>query len=143
MKSISVKLKPGLDKKHHQANRNYMLSLDPSRLLANFYIQAGPNSNIHDLPKHYGCWEEPDQQVRGNFTGHSNSSYERRILFENEKGPVLAQYIPFEAKFSFKNQKINMEVGINSEYPEYKCEFVLKVKCGKKAEFTLTVRSSA
>ncbi len=53
-------------------NQKYMESLDCRRLMANYYVEAGLTSNTHmeNWSLHYGGWEQPDQQVRGSFTGH-------------------------------------------------------------------------
>lgn len=85
MKNIPVRLDTGLAKNHADANRQYMLRLDPERLLANYYIQAGLNSNIHQCPKHYGGWENPDQQVRGNIVGHYMSACAMRAYYDEDR----------------------------------------------------------
>mgnify|MGYP000405260805 CR=1 FL=1 len=49
-----------------EANRRYLLALEPDRLLYNFRVTAG-------LPapgKPLGGWEEPKCEVRGHFVGH-------------------------------------------------------------------------
>lgn len=84
MKNIAVHLEKGPAKTHSESNRRYLLSLDIGRLLANFYIQAGLNSNIHTLPKHYGGWEEADSQVHGNIVGHYMSACAMRAYYDND-----------------------------------------------------------
>ena len=59
-----VKLKPSIFADHFEANRKYLLSLDPERLLHNFYESAGLR------PKHpaYGGWEA--MGIAGHSFGH-------------------------------------------------------------------------
>lgn len=87
VEAVPVKLNPSIFKERMEINRKYMLALDESRLLANYYVEAGLNSNIHfdSLPKHYGGWEEPDFQVKGSFTGHYMSAAAFLYHFEGDK----------------------------------------------------------
>ncbi len=70
MKQLRATLLEGPAMAHREANRRYLLSLENDRMFANFYIQAGLNSNRHTPPKTYGGWELPDTQVHGNISGH-------------------------------------------------------------------------
>ena len=45
---------------------NYLLSLDPGRLLYNFRVNAGLPSSARP----YGGWEEPKCELRGHTVGH-------------------------------------------------------------------------
>ncbi len=47
-------------------DHQYLLSLDPDRLLHNFRVNAGLPSSAKPL----GGWEAPDSEVRGHFVGH-------------------------------------------------------------------------
>jgi hypothetical protein len=47
-------------------DQNYLLSLDPDRLLRNFYVNAG----LPTSAKPYGGWEAPDCELRGHIVGH-------------------------------------------------------------------------
>jgi DUF1680 family protein len=47
-------------------NTQYLLSLDPDRLLHSFRVQAGLPSSAAP----YGGWEHPDCGLRGHFVGH-------------------------------------------------------------------------
>ncbi len=47
-------------------DRDYLLSLDPDRLLHAFRLNAGLPSSARPL----GGWEEPKSEVRGHFVGH-------------------------------------------------------------------------
>jgi DUF1680 family protein len=60
----SVRLKPYIFADHFEANRKYLLSLAPRRLLHNFYLSAGlpPKGEI------YGGWES--QGIAGHSFGH-------------------------------------------------------------------------
>ncbi len=61
-----VRLLPGPCLKAQERNREYLLSLDPDRLLRPFRINAG-------LPapgEPYGGWEAPECEIRGHFVGH-------------------------------------------------------------------------
>ncbi|MCP4639323.1 MAG: hypothetical protein GY851_02765 [bacterium] len=49
-----------------EANRAYLLSLDPERLLYTFRVNAGLDAPGEPL----GGWEKPDCEVRGHFIGH-------------------------------------------------------------------------
>ncbi|MGQ9730320.1 MAG: beta-L-arabinofuranosidase domain-containing protein [Candidatus Zipacnadales bacterium] len=49
-----------------EANRKYLLELDPERLLHAFRVNAGLPSGAEPL----GGWEAPHVDVRGHFTGH-------------------------------------------------------------------------
>ncbi|MBE6904412.1 MAG: hypothetical protein E7480_07375 [Ruminococcaceae bacterium] len=84
MKSLKATLLDGAAKAHREANRKYLLSLDTERIFANFYIQAGLNSNRHTVPKHYGGWEEADTQVHGNIAGHYLSACAMYAYYDND-----------------------------------------------------------
>ncbi|WP_424766965.1 beta-L-arabinofuranosidase domain-containing protein [Paenibacillus sp. sgz302251] len=70
----SVKLLPGLFQSRAKLNRRYVMSLDSSALLQNFYIEANlyiPETHVHEHwePQHLG-WESPSCALRGHFLGH-------------------------------------------------------------------------
>ena len=60
-----VRLKNGPFKEAMEANRRYLLSLPPDRLLHTFRLNAGLSSSAMPL----GGWEKPDCELRGHFTG--------------------------------------------------------------------------
>ena len=65
-----VRLLDGVCKTAQDRNRDYLLSLNPDRLLRSFRINAG-------LPapgEPFGGWEAPGIEVRGHFFGHYLSS---------------------------------------------------------------------
>lgn len=71
-----VKLLPGLFKQRADVNRAYLMELNSTALLQNFYIEACiimPNLQIVENPintiLHWG-WEAPICQLRGHFLGH-------------------------------------------------------------------------
>ncbi len=84
---VSVRLIPSIFKTRMDMHRQYMMELDPKRLLANYYAEAGLNSNRHfnTYPKHYPGWEEPDQQTRGSYPGHYLSACAMRYAFEGDQ----------------------------------------------------------
>lgn len=62
-----VRLNPGsMYWQGQQTNLEYLLYLDPDRLVWSFRQQAG----IPTIGEHYGGWEAPDSQLRGHFVGH-------------------------------------------------------------------------
>ncbi|HKI34365.1 MAG TPA: beta-L-arabinofuranosidase domain-containing protein [Gemmataceae bacterium] len=61
-----VRLLPGPFRSAMELDRNYVLSLDPDRLLHNFRVNAGLPSSARPL----GGWEAPTCEVRGHFVGH-------------------------------------------------------------------------
>lgn len=61
-----VRLLPGPCLDAREKNREYLLSLDPDRLLYTFRINAGLQAPGEPL----GGWEAPGCEVRGHFAGH-------------------------------------------------------------------------
>jgi hypothetical protein len=61
-----VRLLDGPFKHAMERDRQYLLSLDPDRLLHSFRVNAGLPSSAQPL----GGWEEPKSEVRGHFLGH-------------------------------------------------------------------------
>jgi DUF1680 family protein len=61
-----VRLLEGPFKHAQELDRQYLLSLDPDRLLHNFRVNAGLPSSAQPL----GGWEEPKGELRGHFVGH-------------------------------------------------------------------------
>ena len=62
----AVRLGPGLFRDALERNRRYVMSLDPDRLLHMFRLTAGLPSTASPL----GGWEQPENELRGHFTGH-------------------------------------------------------------------------
>lgn len=61
-----VRLTDGTEKAEQEADRRYLLALDPDRLLLNFRRNAGLPAPGRPL----GGWEAPDCELRGHFVGH-------------------------------------------------------------------------
>ena len=61
-----VRLTAGYGKQAQDANRRYLLGLDPDRLLHSFRVAAGLPSRAKPL----GGWESPRCGLRGHFVGH-------------------------------------------------------------------------
>src|SRR5437016_4146817 len=62
----AVRLLDGPLRARQERNRQYLLSLDPDRLLHNFRVNAGLPSSAEPL----GGWEAPGHGLRGHFVGH-------------------------------------------------------------------------
>ena len=61
----NVRLRPGAFSAAAEANRRYLKTLPPDRLLHTFRLTAGLPSSAEPL----GDWEKPDCELRGHFTG--------------------------------------------------------------------------
>jgi DUF1680 family protein len=62
----NVRLLDGPFKQAMNLDQEYLLSLDPDRLLHNFRVNAGLPSSAAPL----GGWEAPDVELRGHTVGH-------------------------------------------------------------------------
>ncbi|MCQ2495058.1 MAG: glycoside hydrolase family 127 protein [Lachnospiraceae bacterium] len=76
IESTKVKLLPSIFTERVEVNRKYLLSLNSTALLQNFYLEAGiilPECQTVSDPSqtylHWG-WESPTCQLRGHFLGH-------------------------------------------------------------------------
>ena len=106
-----VRLLDGPFKHAQDLDREYLLSLDPDRLLHTFRLNAG----LPSTAKPYGGWEEPKCELRGHFAGHYLSAC--ALMYAStgdgrvkEKGEaVVAGLAACQAKFSS---------GYLSAYPE-------------------------
>lgn len=88
-----VRLLPGPFQHARELDRQYLLSLDPDRLLHCFRVNAGLPSSA----KPYGGWESPDSEVRGHFVGHYLSACARMYACTgDEKLKANAQYMVAE-----------------------------------------------
>ena len=61
----NVRLGPGAFRESADANRRYLKTLPPDRLLHTFRLTAGLPSSAEPL----GDWEKPDCELRGHFAG--------------------------------------------------------------------------
>src|SRR4030095_2788965 len=64
LKQVRLRRGPFLDAA--EVNRKYMASLEPDSLLHMFRVTAGIPSSAKPL----GGWEQPENELRGHFTGH-------------------------------------------------------------------------
>ena len=86
-----VKVTGGIFRERMELNRRYLMELDTTALLQNFYIEAGiglpglqtvydpANANLH-----WG-WEAPVCQLRGHFLGHWLSAASRLVASERDE----------------------------------------------------------
>jgi len=70
-----VRLLDGPFRHAQELDRRYLRSLDPQRLLHNFYVNAGLPSSAEPL----GGWEAPDCELRGHFVGHYLSACAKMV----------------------------------------------------------------
>jgi hypothetical protein len=76
-------------KQRERLNTDFLVRLDPDRLLHNFRVNAGIKSEAKPLEG----WESPDCGLRGHFTGHYLSA--AATLVEKEGDPVLAKRLTY------------------------------------------------
>jgi len=106
-----VLLDPSWVKNREELNTNYLLTLDPDRLLHNFKLNAGLPSQAKPL----GGWEAPDIGLRGHFTGHYLSAVS--LLVEQHKNPLLRQRLIYMIDELYKCQQA-LGKGYLSAFPE-------------------------
>ncbi len=75
MSPTALRLLPGLFRERFELNRAYMMALEPTKLLQNFYAEAGLNKEFMigkdgRIDGFYWGWESPSGQLRGHFLGH-------------------------------------------------------------------------
>lgn len=106
-----VKLQNGIFNERAAINRKYLLELDSTCLLQNFYIEAGiiiPGYHIITDPGsaklHWG-WEAPNCQLRGHFLGHWLSA--TSFLIANTGDGELKVKLDFIISELEKCQKFN------------------------------------
>ncbi|MFT3951297.1 MAG: glycoside hydrolase family 127 protein [Oscillospiraceae bacterium] len=85
-----VSVLPGLFRERMELNRTYLMELDTTCLLQNFYLEAGiiiPGIQVIDHPEtvklHWG-WEAPTCQLRGHFLGHWLAAAASYIANDND-----------------------------------------------------------
>ena len=86
-----VNVTGGIFRERMELNRRYLMELDTTALLQNFYVEAGiilpglqtvydpANANLH-----WG-WEAPVCQLRGHFLGHWLSAASRLVASEHDE----------------------------------------------------------
>ena len=106
IKNGEVSLLPGIFCDRERVNYEYLLSLEPKKLLQNYYYEAGINvpgiqwfENIHQ------GWESPNCQLRGHFLGHWLSA--AAITVANKQDAVLKAKINFIIEEIERCQKAN------------------------------------
>ncbi|MBE3071242.1 MAG: glycoside hydrolase family 127 protein [Planctomycetes bacterium] len=116
-----VRLLDGPFKKAMDLDREYLLSLDPDRLLHTFRLQAGLPSTAKPL----GGWEEPKGELRGHSLGHYLTAC--ALMYESTGDERLkARGDAIVAELAKCQDK--MGTGYLSAYPE---EFIDRVEAGK------------
>lgn len=85
-------LLPGLFRQRAEVDKEYLLSLDTTCLLQNFYFEAGiqlpGQQSVSDpaaVKLHWG-WEAPSCQLRGHFLGHWMSAAAAFLRDEEDRG---------------------------------------------------------
>jgi hypothetical protein len=125
-----VRLLDGPFRHAQELDHQYLLSLDPDRLLHNFRINAGLASSAQPL----GGWEAPDCELRGHFVGHYLSACAMMYASTDDlKLKERTAYIVDElAKCQdkiFTRHTSGGQAGYLSAYPE---EFLDRVETGKR-----------
>lgn len=107
----SVKIEPGLFRERMKVNRSYLMELETSCLLQNFYAEAGLGLNgsqaIFDPANekiHWG-WESPTCQLRGHFLGHWLSAASKLVAYDGDA--ELKTKIDFIVSELSRCQKLN------------------------------------
>jgi DUF1680 family protein len=106
-----VRLLNGPFKHAMELDEQYLLSLDPDRLLHNFRVNAGLPSTAQPL----GGWEDPTCELRGHFVGHYLSAAAQMYAatgderFKQKGDAVVAGLAECQAK---------LKGGYLSAYPE-------------------------
>lgn len=99
-------------KGREKLNNEYLLALDPDRLLHNFRINAGLPSGAEPLEG----WEAPNIGLRGHFTGHYLSAISSFIEKYNDS--ILVQRLNYMVDELYKCQQSLGEDGYLSAFPE-------------------------
>ena len=118
-----VRLKNGPFKEAMEANRRYLLSLPPDRLLHTFRLNAGLPSSAEPL----GGWEKPDCELRGHFAGGHYLSACALMYASSGDDELKAKANGMVAELG-KCQRTHGD-GYLSAFPE---EFFARLRDGKK-----------
>lgn len=106
IKNGDVSLLPGIFYEREKVNYNYLMSLDPKKLLQNYYYEAGiivPEiQNFENI--HLG-WEAPNCQLRGHFLGHWLSA--AALTVATKKDAILKAKINYIIEELERCQKAN------------------------------------
>lgn len=93
-------------------NTDYLLSLDPDRLLHNFRVNAG----IESAAKPLEGWESPGVGLRGHFVGHYLSAVS--VLVKRGGSPQLAERLAYMVDELHRCQEALGDNGYLSAFPE-------------------------
>jgi DUF1680 family protein len=118
-----VRLRNGVFKEAMEANRRYLLSLPPDRLLHTFRLNAGLPSSAEPL----GGWEKPDCELRGHFTGGHYLSACALMYASSGDDELKAKANSMVAELA-KCQRAHGD-GYLSAFPE---EFFARLRDGKR-----------
>jgi len=121
-----VRLRDGPFKQAQRLDAEYLLSLEPDRLLHNFRVNAGLRSTAQPL----GGWEAPDVELRGHTVGHYLSALalmyaatgDRR--FESRADQMVSQLADIQQALAKR-----FHAGYLSAFPE---EFFDRVEARQK-----------
>jgi DUF1680 family protein len=116
-----VRLLDGPFKQAMDLDHQYLLSLDPDRLLHNFRVTAGLPSSAKPL----GGWEEPKCELRGHSIGHYLSAC--ALMYASTGDEQLKRKADYVVAELAKCQE-RMGNGYLSAYPE---SFIERVEQGK------------
>ena len=107
----NVRILPGLFRHRMDLNEAYLMELDSTCLLQNFYLEAGiilPGLQIIPDPAkaklHWG-WEAPSCQLRGHFLGHWLSA--AASICANEEKPALRAKLDWIVSELARCQQLN------------------------------------
>jgi len=70
IKGSNTILRDGELLQKENSNRDYLMELDSSALLQNYYLEAGIGQVFGAKTMKHGGWEDPSCQLRGHFLGH-------------------------------------------------------------------------
>jgi uncharacterized protein len=115
-----VRLLPGPFRDAQERDLQYLLSLDPERLLVMFRSTAGIYS-YHAYPQAYGGWESPTSGLRGHTMGHYLSAC--ALMYASTGDERLKQrtdYLVAElAKVQAQLAENGYHAGYLAAFPEY------------------------
>ncbi len=115
-----VRLLPGPFLDAQSRDLQYLLSLDPDRLLVMFWSTAGLGSSRGFAPA-YGGWESPTSEVRGHIMGHYLSAC--ALMYASTGDPRLKERTDYVVAELARCQQALAENGYHegylSAFPEY------------------------
>src|SRR5262249_8007188 len=117
-----VRLLEGSFRHAMELDRQYLLSLDPERLLHTFRLNAG----LPSTAKPYAGWEAPSVELRGHFTGHYLSAC-ARMSGSAEDAELKRRAIYVAGELAKCQEKLGN--GSLSAFPE---SFIDRVEAGQR-----------